>query len=312
MTKTPGDITITGNSAFSSGTQIAQENPPPLAQLLSSRVRSAAKQKQQYSRLSVLVLAVALGFKNTESFDAALGEANDIDAFLQSRSINYEAAIQFTNLEGLPPSGDPDFDVAVKHVLKIEGGYSPNEPGGAIAMFGINSAAHPHIDVANLTIEQAIGIYKDEYWDPMVQAAQNLGLELDHNQMFVLFDASVNHGPAFAKRMLEETGGELTAMMAFRMEFYQHLATANPTKYGEYLSGWKNRLSHVSDVVTAQANQMLMSSITQSEIIVDPNTAGKLPFGVHASGDQTSTSVSTATTPRSGTGQFNEQTVTPA
>ena len=57
------------------------------------------------------------------------------------------------------------FDILVKKVLKHEGGYvnDPSDPGGE-TKYGISKRAFPDLDIKNLTEEQAILIYYDEYW----------------------------------------------------------------------------------------------------------------------------------------------------
>lgn len=63
-----------------------------------------------------------------------------------------------------------DFHIAVQVVLKQEGGYvnDPNDPGGE-TKFGICKRNHPNVDIANLTEEQAIEIYQQEYWQPIYE-----------------------------------------------------------------------------------------------------------------------------------------------
>ena len=59
------------------------------------------------------------------------------------------------------------FEYAMKSVLQEEGGYSNNsaDPGGE-TKFGISKRAHPEVDIYNLSVEEAINIYKKEYWNP--------------------------------------------------------------------------------------------------------------------------------------------------
>lgn len=57
------------------------------------------------------------------------------------------------------------FNRAVQIVLKAEGLLSDDkrDPGG-LTKFGISKAAHPNIDIANLTIEGATEVYHEHYW----------------------------------------------------------------------------------------------------------------------------------------------------
>lgn len=60
-----------------------------------------------------------------------------------------------------------NFDKAITAVLNEEGGYvnDPDDPGGE-TKYGISKRYHPDVDIANLTIDKAKEIYRDEYWNP--------------------------------------------------------------------------------------------------------------------------------------------------
>lgn len=57
------------------------------------------------------------------------------------------------------------FEMAMDFIFEIEGGHhtDPNDPGGE-TNFGISKAAHPVVDIANLTADLAREIYYQEYW----------------------------------------------------------------------------------------------------------------------------------------------------
>jgi lysozyme family protein len=59
-----------------------------------------------------------------------------------------------------------DFTTAINRTLGVEGGYvnDPNDPGGE-TKFGISKRAYPDVDIKNLTREQAVAIYKRDFWD---------------------------------------------------------------------------------------------------------------------------------------------------
>ncbi len=83
------------------------------------------------------------------------------------------------------------FDTAVTAVLSYEGGYvnDPNDPGGE-TNWRISKRAYPNLDIKNLTRDQAIQIYRRDYWD---------SLECDRFPPLIaiaLFDAAVNQGPS--------------------------------------------------------------------------------------------------------------------
>ena len=77
------------------------------------------------------------------------------------------------------------FDLAIPVVLENEGGYiwDKNDPGGE-THWGISKASYPALDIKNLTKEQAIAIYKRDFWlfDGILD--QRVGTKL--------FDAYVN------------------------------------------------------------------------------------------------------------------------
>lgn len=60
----------------------------------------------------------------------------------------------------------PNFNEAIEHVLKWEGGYvnHPSDPGGA-TKFGITKKRYPALDIKNLTLSKAKKIYKSDFWD---------------------------------------------------------------------------------------------------------------------------------------------------
>jgi len=90
------------------------------------------------------------------------------------------------------------FEDAVEVVLKHEGGYvfHPKDPGGE-TNFGISKRSYPTLDIKNLTIKDAVAIYKKDFWDALQIDALPFSLRL------VVFDAAVNQGPGAAIGMLQ-------------------------------------------------------------------------------------------------------------
>lgn len=61
-----------------------------------------------------------------------------------------------------------DINKAFKLLMSQEGTSITlvrNDKGG-LTKFGISQASHPTLDIASLTVEQAIPIYSGEYWAP--------------------------------------------------------------------------------------------------------------------------------------------------
>ncbi|MCB9989573.1 MAG: M23 family metallopeptidase [Rhodospirillales bacterium] len=174
------------------------------------------------------IFASIMGFGDDEQGKAAFKQWHTAESANWKENFDFGKGFDFSRagelvtspLGNVPPSGDPDFDRAIKYVLKEEGGLNLNEPNGGIAKFGINSNANPDVDVANLTAKDAIGFYKERYWDKMMNDAEKAGIALDHNEALVAFDAYVNQGQGYGKRMLTETGGNLDKMFDHRQERY--------------------------------------------------------------------------------------------
>ena len=94
---------------------------------------------------------------------------------------------------------DERFLQAVEVVLAHEGGYvnDPTDPGGE-TKYGISKRSYPRLDIKNLTIEDAKGIYYRDWW-----------LRYRYNEMADLtvatkvLDLSVNMGAVNAHRILQ-------------------------------------------------------------------------------------------------------------
>ena len=97
------------------------------------------------------------------------------------------------------------FDAAIAFVLKAEGAEShdPRDPGG-LTRYGISQRAHPDVDVATITADRAIGLYRTRYWD-----AGRMD-KLPPPIAVALFDSAVQHGLGPATRMLQQTLGVTT------------------------------------------------------------------------------------------------------
>lgn len=143
----------------------------------------------------------------------------------------------------------------IDRVLTNEGGYclGPRDPGGE-TKFGISKRAYPHLDIKSLTREQAIAIYKTDFWD-RVQ-----GDELPRQFAFQALDAAVNHGIGNAVRWMQravgvaddgifgplsraavrrfDTADLLLLFNAERLEFYAKL-----TAFDAFGRGWVRRVA---------------------------------------------------------------------
>lgn len=156
-----------------------------------------------------------------------------------------------------------DFNKAFNRLISHEGGYSDdsrdpgNWTGGQVGRgelkgtkFGIASNSYGHLDIKNLTLEQAKQIYKRDFWDILGDAHSAI--------KFQLFDASVNHGRGNAIRFLQRAvnvaddgqwgsisqkaladmdhNDVLIRFLAYRFKFWASL-----NKFDTYGRGWTFR-----------------------------------------------------------------------
>ena len=96
-----------------------------------------------------------------------------------------------------------NFDKAVGHVLRHEGGYvnDPQDPGGE-TIYGITRRDHPEAWASGRpSIEQAKAIYKSDYWTPLKCESLRYPLAL------IVFDTGVNCGNNRAAKLLQRALG---------------------------------------------------------------------------------------------------------
>lgn len=100
-----------------------------------------------------------------------------------------------------------NFNLALEKTLKWEGGYvnDPQDPGGE-TRYGISKRSYPHLDIKNITLQQARDIYWHDFWKkPLFNEVRNFGL------VCKLFDLGVNMGAQRAVRMLQDAANLLGA-----------------------------------------------------------------------------------------------------
>jgi lysozyme family protein len=116
-------------------------------------------------------------------------------------------------------------------VLAHEGGYTPglpDDPGGE-TNFGISKRSYPQLDIKNLSREDAIEIYRRDFWH--YDAIEDQALAN------CVFDCAVNQGPKTASRLLTKSGGNLKEFQTQRLIAYAMLAISQPTK-ARFLHSW--------------------------------------------------------------------------
>tara|TARA_R110002072_G_scaffold21764_16_gene76815 strand:- start:1985 stop:2470 length:486 start_codon:yes stop_codon:yes gene_type:complete len=92
------------------------------------------------------------------------------------------------------------FDLAVKRVIKSEGGYvnDPRDPGGE-THFGISKRSYPNLNIKALTVDDAIGIYRRDFWEKIPILPEPVD--------YLVFDFAVNAGVSRAIKTLQTTIG---------------------------------------------------------------------------------------------------------
>ena len=165
-------------------------------------------------------------------------------------------------------SSPATFERAFKRTIGHEGGWvnNPNDPGGE-TKYGVTKRDHPDLDIANLTLEQAKGIYFAEYWLPL--GAKDLA---DEDVACKVFDIAINCGTRKAIEILQRAINFLTPredevaedgsvgpvtiaaanaldpdllLLALRGEQYQHyrslIRSDKTTRYETFARGWLRR-----------------------------------------------------------------------
>jgi lysozyme family protein len=86
----------------------------------------------------------------------------------------------------------------INRILSHEGGYvnDPRDPGGE-TQWGISKRTYPTVNIKTLTRDQAIALYKRDFWDASKASS------LPPSVGFQLLDAAVNSGIGQATRWLQ-------------------------------------------------------------------------------------------------------------
>lgn len=157
---------------------------------------------------------------------------------------------------------DVIFEEAFKNTLLHEGGYvnDPQDPGGE-TKYGVSKRSYPHIDIKNLTLDDAKKIYYEDFW--LKQKCNVIQKDLAAK----LFDLSVNVGTKqaglFMQRALRVTKQELIedgiigvntldairradpiillASLKSEAAGYYRLLVAKNASMKKYINGWLSR-----------------------------------------------------------------------
>jgi lysozyme family protein len=136
-----------------------------------------------------------------------------------------------------------DFRHCVDYLIdNLEGGGKLVVDTGGLTRFGISSRSHPGLDISSLTHEQAVEIYKREYWDRCRCGDFAWPMNL------IVFDAAVNQGTEFAMT-LPLAGPDYVEALMLRIVRYAETRNNNPHKYSPFFAGWVNRVIGIYEMV---------------------------------------------------------------
>jgi len=155
------------------------------------------------------------------------------------------------------------FDFSGPKLLRKEGGYvfNKNDPGGE-TKYGISKKSYPHLDIKNITKEEAWNIYRRDFWDPLhldsinnqavadqiLDTAANMGIKtgaiiaqraaksLGKN---IAVDGTL--GPATIAAINSLPSSKLASQMVrHRIDAYNAIVAKRPESR-EFLKGWLAR-----------------------------------------------------------------------
>jgi lysozyme family protein len=147
-------------------------------------------------------------------------------------------------------------DTLLSEVIKREGGYvhDPQDPGGE-THYGISKKSYPHLDIKNLTIDGAKGIYYNDYYrkyrlgslpvelqEPVLDWLVNSGrVAIKTLQRLIDTEDDGQIGPETLDRISKYPLNLLVNTYASeRIRFYARLVQRKP-QMAKFLVGWLNR-----------------------------------------------------------------------
>ncbi len=130
-----------------------------------------------------------------------------------------------------------EFQKSVEDLLtNWEGGYvnDPDDPGGE-TMFGISRRSYPHLDIFNLTRDDAIGIYYRDFWQKYRLDDKVADPELRAK----VFNMGVLMGMIVALALAANCA-DVNAYRAVCAAHFQSIVIRHPTEQ-KFLKGWIRR-----------------------------------------------------------------------
>ena len=133
------------------------------------------------------------------------------------------------------------FERAIEYSMLNEGGYNREED----SKYGITKKTYPELDIENLSMAQAIEIYRKDWWQPYKDLPGPIAIKA--------FDTAINVGHSKAKAWLSEATAEagadniegvLQGISSRQLTHYQGLST-----WEKYKGGWTARANRMPDMV---------------------------------------------------------------
>ena len=213
----------------------------------------------QSDRRVVAALPFITDFRNREWFSFDTGPAHNALLARKDRMIP-QGERHTTHLPVIengptpvePPQGDT-WQRSRAFVRRWEGNYTddPNDHGNWTGgrqgigelkgtKYGISAASYPHLDIKNLTMQQADDIYYRDYW-------QASGADkLSWPYCLFAFDTAVLHGVGTSRKWQQEVGDNAYAFAAKRLKVYTKL-----DNWHYFGAGWTNRTAELLEVAGA-------------------------------------------------------------
>ena len=128
------------------------------------------------------------------------------------------------------------FHSIIPFIIQHEGGYvnHPNDPGGE-TKYGISKRSYPHLNIKDVTLQDAVRIYYEDYWE---DSWNKLGFPL----AACMLDTAVNMGKKRAKEFFDRSDGSYITYIQVRIAKYKEIIDKNP-KMKVFEKGWMNRVT---------------------------------------------------------------------
>lgn len=145
-----------------------------------------------------------------------------------------------------PPASQ--FAQADSFVQSVEGGDFL-DPIGGFTRQGVSQKANPDLNVRNSTPE-ILAQRRNQYWTDI--AGDQIKDIWGPAAATVAYDAAILQGKGYAKKLVEQTGGDPALMIYQRRKDLEALGKSNPL-YGQFAKGWNNRLDKLAEHIKQPA-----------------------------------------------------------